>query len=274
MKKLLSIGLGVALVAAFAATSFAAPSRAIVQELGAVAANGEVNIDINTTVNTSAAGISSGILVVPAGSSANGATLALAAQLNAKAFVARVGTLGGEVRISNNSIGYKVPVGPAGLAVYGDLGFGADSFSPAAVGVGPTGTTRIAVGAAYTFNPGVILNINPEYVMISNSYAGAAPIYNNNMLNINAAVLFPITPSLIVGGELLYSTFGWSATPTAGATTGATTFALGGRYLASANVTIDLALYAATSTSIQGGGTAPTFSSFGTPVVAKVNIKL
>lgn len=261
MKKLLSIGLGVALVAAFAATSFAAPSRAIVQELGAVAANGEVNITIADTLNVAAV---------------NAAAARLVGQLNRHAFEARVGTLGGEVRITDTSIGYKVPVGPAGLAVYGDLGFSSDSLSPVPAAGTLIGSTVIRVGAAYTFNPGVIININPEYVNISNSYATAAPAggYVSSIFNVNAALLFPVTPQLILGGELLYSTDSWTVTPAAGTVTGATTFALGGRYLASANVTIDLAVYANASAGIQGAGTAPTFGAFGTPVVAKVNIKL
>jgi hypothetical protein len=263
MRKLLALGLGLALAASLTVSAFAAgPTRALVQELGTTLKAGEVNLDLNA--------ISTANVFAP-----NAAALSLVTQSKTfgKTFQANFGAFGGEVRVSNNAIGYKANVGPAGLAVYGDLSYLSSSPSPAAAAGTQTGNTNITVGAAYTMPVGgFILNINPEYVSTSPSGLAAGVVSPSGALNVNAAALFPVNANLIVGGELLYSTFNFNGTPAAGTVNAATTIALGARYVVNPNVTVDAVVFSNTSTGVQGGGVAPSFSTIGTPVLARVNI--
>lgn len=270
MRKLVTLGLGVALAASMATSAFAAgPTRALVQQLGTTLKAGEVNIDLNA-VST------------PNVFAANAATLGLAGQtgflspVNAavtKTFQVNFGAFGGEAHVSNNSFGYKAAVGPAGLALYGDLSYLTGNPTPAAAAGTQTGNTNITVGAAYTMSAGgFILNLNPEFVSISPSGLAAGVVAPSGALNINAAALYPVNSNLIVGGELLYSTINYNGTPAVGTVNAATTIALGARYVVSSNVTVDAVVFSNTSTGVTGGAVAPGYSAMGTPILARLNI--
>lgn len=278
MKKIFSINLMLAAAFAVLATSaFAGPSRSFIQEMGSVQANKEVTIDISAGSGATAG------TALPAQNT--GSTTALL-QTNAGNFQVNVGAFGGEVRVGHNPVspntlnsvnylGYKAVVIP-NLALYANVGITSASATPTPGSGTVTGETDITVGGAYTFNlMPVILNLNPEYKSLNTSYQGTAPaVYQNSVLNINAAILFPVSADWIIGAEYLYSSIGYSGSTTGTtAITNTSTLGLGVRWKANNNVTIDGLVYGNLSTS-QDTGTAPSYSDFATPAILRVNIKI
>ncbi|HXN07310.1 MAG TPA: hypothetical protein VN944_09635 [Nitrospiria bacterium] len=269
MKKVLSLNLMLAAAFALLATSaFAGPSRSFIQEMGMVQANKEVTIDLNETVYNGN---------LPA---ANGAAPTALGNSNLLNFQVNVGAFGGEVRIGQslgagygNYIGYKAVVIP-NLALYANVGYIHGDPSPSATGNTYTGETDLTIGGAYTFNlMPVILNLNPEYRSFNQSNSGTAGVYESSALNLNAAILFPLSADWIIGAEYLYSSLGWNNSST-GQITSENTIGLGIRWKANSNVTVDGVVYGNASASVDGGGTAPSYSAFGTPAILKVNVKL
>jgi hypothetical protein len=265
MKKILSINLMLAAAFALLATSaFAGPSRSFIQQLGSVQANKEITIDLD---------------VANALPNPNAAVATVLNQTDAGNLQVNVGAFGGEVRVGNkpaslsgtgssNYVGYKVVVIP-NLAVYGNLGYSNGTPGPNGTS---TGATDITIGGAFTWHGPVILNLNPEYKMSSRnpSLSGS----QNNVVNVNAAVLFPLSADWIIGAEYLYNSIGYDGTAAVGAITSANTLGLGVRWNASNTVTLDGLLYGNLGTSVQGGGTAPTYSDLATPAILRVNIKI
>lgn len=251
MKKILGLFLVALFVASLTGVAVAGPSRAIIQELGSVVKDGEVNVDLDW--------LSQGLDVADPGLVVGSDTTVGAGN----------GTLGGiglssvNIGISENYelrlgrlagirsyIGY--PVGNAsnlgitlkaggfapGLGLW--LGYGSKALKDATSGntAGDVEGSSMTLGGAYTTTAGdFIVNGELGYSSDSASAAGVS-LKGTSSLEIGLAALYPLKESVLLGIEIL------SVTTTVADTADVGVFvpALGARVIPSENWTIDAAI--------------------------------
>ncbi len=267
MRKLLALGLGLALAASLTVSAFAGPSHAIVQELGAVVPAGEVNADFNVIpVNlTAQAGAAAFLGSNVANGTIGGTTLTSVNVGLGNGFEVRTGSLPGlSSKLTGVSTANGVTVKYAGfvpgLALF--AGYGSTNSTPIIAGAATT-TSQLRFGGAYTAPvAGWLLNANVE-LGTNTPNAGAS----TSTTDLAVAALYPLNANVLVGGEYLNTSLA-----TGGSTTSASGFGLGGRVIYG-NFTVDAILLASISTSVTGVAQGGSLTSIGSPAYLNINYK-
>lgn len=267
MRKLLALGLGLALAASLTVSAFAGPSHAIVQELGAVVPAGEVNVDLNViplNLNGAIAGLAVNGTPAVNNATVGGAGISAVNVGLGNGFEVRTGALPGLSSKLNlfaaNGLTVKYAGFVPGLAVF--AGYGSAGATPQGAGAATT-TSVMRFGGAYTAPvAGWILNANVE-LGTNTPNAGAS----TSTTDLAVAALYPLTSNILVGGEYLNTSLA-----TGGSTQSASGFGLGGRVIAG-NFTVDAILLANISTSVTGAAQGGNVSQIGSPAMLTVNYK-
>lgn len=269
MRKLLALGLGLALAASLTVSAFAAPTRAIVQELGAVAPAGEVSINLNA-VNLNLTRAVTGTTVGGGTATIGGTAIDNITVGLGNGFEVRTGNLPGLLAESNlvaTPMGVTVKYAGfyPGLAVYG--AYGSNTAAQINTGVGATtDTSATRFGAAYTTTiSGFVVNGNVQFGSTS---TGNAAGNGHNVTEFGLAALYPLNANLLIGGEYLNSGDTNNAAPAS--TTNVSGFALGGRVLLG-HFTVDAVLlsnFTATQTGVATNGTS---TQIGNPALVRIN---
>lgn len=251
MKKILSVFIALSFIAFFAGQAVAGPSRAIIQEMGSVIANDEVNLDMDLggynfnviTNNDTTLGGGNGTTGGTGISSANiGLTDSLELRLGRlPGFRSYVGL---PVGAGNNyGITFKGTI-PAvsGLAAW--LGYG--TMSDGDIGTANTAVdvsgSSMRIGAAYTMASSLIYNATLGIGTDSGSSAGKST-GDVSTTEIALAALYPVKPTFLAGIEFHYASMSVGENASAGSTQKytitATAPALGARVIAG-NWTFDM----------------------------------
>lgn len=267
MRKLSILALAAVVAASFATAAFAGPSRAVVQELGIVAPEGQVNadfgfIDLNVPTAT----------VVTTGTATGTIGTTRIQSVNVglgNGFEVRTGILPGlsglvtGLPVTNTQSGVTVKYAGfvPGLAVYGAYGSNSTTAGPGAAAAA-TSTNAMRLGAAYTYTAVApwLLNGNIE---IGNNTPNAGA--TTSTTDIAVAAFYPLNKNVLIGGEYLNSSFAANAT-----TVTASGFGLGGRVTAG-NFTIDALLYTNISTSATGAVQNGNTTQMGNPALVRIN---
>ncbi|MEK6546167.1 MAG: hypothetical protein AABZ28_06520 [Nitrospinota bacterium] len=245
MKKILGLFLVALFVTSLTGVAIAGPSRAIIQELGSVVKDGEVNVDLDwlsQKLNVIAAGDTT------VGQPANNGTIGGIGLSSVNIGISenyelRLGRLPG-IRsyigypvgnASNNGLSLKVGGLAPGLGLW--LGYGSTTLKDAnsANTAGDTEGSSMTLGAAYTTTAGAfIVNGELGYSSDSASAAGVSA-KGTTSLEIGLAGLYPLKESILVGIEILSVTTTVADT----ADVGVLVPALGARVIPSEHWTID-----------------------------------
>src|SRR3990172_11334766 len=212
MKKILGLFLVVLFVVSMTGSAIAGPSRAIIQELGSVVKDGEVNVDLDW--------LSQGLNVIAAGDTtvgqpANNGTIGGIglSSVNigiAEGYELRLGRLPGirsyigypSGNASNLGVTLKAGGFVPGLGLW--LGYGSKSLKDANSGntAGDTDATSMTLGAAYTWAGPLIINGELGYSTDTAKAAGVSA-KDTSSLEIGLAALYPLRNSLLLGVEIL-----------------------------------------------------------------------
>ena len=213
MKKILGLFLVAFLVASLTGVAIAGPSRAIIQELGSVVKDGEVNVDLDwlsQKLNVIAAGDTT--VGQPANNGTIGGIGLSSVNIGlAEGYELRLGRLPG-IRsyigypVGNPSnLGLSLKAGgiAPGLGLW--LGYGSTTLKDANSGntAGDTENSSMTLGAAYTTTAGAfIVNGELGYSSDSASAAGVSA-KGTTSLEIGLAGLYPLKESILLGIEIL-----------------------------------------------------------------------
>lgn len=220
MKKMLFVVTALVVPFLFSGSSFAGPSRALIQEMGSVIGGDEVNIDLDVVSHSfNVAGVDDTTL--GAGNATMGGTTVSSVNVGlVDNLELRIGRLPGfrsyltlptvsavALNPAPNNYGLTLKgaiPGVQGLAAW--LGYGMVSEKDITKGssAGDVSSSSLRLGAAYTWAGPVILNATIDYGTDSAKSAGAA-LGAVTTTEAAGAVLYPLRSTLLVGVELLYS---------------------------------------------------------------------
>jgi hypothetical protein len=220
MKKMLFVVTALVVPFLFAGSSFAGPSRALIQEMGSVIGGDEVNIDLDVVSHSfNVAGADDTTL--GAGNATVGGTTVSSVNVGVvDNLELRIGRLPGfrsyltlpavsavALNPAPNNYGLTLKgaiPGVQGLAAW--LGYGMVSEKDITKGnsAGDVSSSSLRLGAAYTWAGPVVLNGTLGFGTDSAKSAGSS-LGGVSTIEAAAAALYPIRPTLLVGVELLYS---------------------------------------------------------------------
>lgn len=218
MKRLSVLFAALLFAAVTAVPAMAGPSRALIQEMGAVTGKDEVNIDLDWVPQSLNVASKSDTTVGNGNATTGGIVLSSVNIGLTEKLELRIGRMPGlrsYLTLPHNAIGgspnnYGLTIkgaipGVSGLAAW--LGYGSTSLKDINSGntAGDVESSSFRAGAAYTWAGPVILNGSLDYAVDASKSAGVSA-KDTKTTEVAVAALYPLRSTLLVGAELHYAT--------------------------------------------------------------------
>lgn len=213
MKKMTFILAVLSLIVVFTSPVFAGPSRAIIQEMGSIVGDGEINVDLDWVSQGVSAASARDTTIGNGNATAGGITLSsvnIGVTENLELRLGRLPGLRSFVTLpagSGNNYGltFKTAGFVPGLGIWAGYGSTALKDMSSADSAGDIEGSSWRLGAAYTWAGPFIVNGTANIGSDTSKTAGINTLGDTTTTELAGAALYPLRENLLVGLELHYA---------------------------------------------------------------------